>query len=101
MGEFDDAVLKIKSWWKSVTVWLATTLIAITQLAPMLPMLSEYMDPMVMRWIATAIGLAIIWDRLFRTNQAVTAVAARRPVMADKVVGKDSANPDPSQDAGA
>lgn len=89
MGEFDDAVLRIKSWWKSMTLWLATTLVAISQLGPMLPMLGEYLDPTVQRWIGTAIGAAIIWDRLFRTNQAVTAMAARRPVATDKAVLRD------------
>ena len=96
MGEIDDAVLKIKSWWKSVTVWLAATLVAVSQLGSLLPMLAEYMDPTVQRWLGTIIGISIIWDRLFRTNQAVTAVAARRPVASDKVVSKDT-----SQDAGA
>ncbi len=92
MGEFDDAVLKIKSWWKSGTLWLATTLVAVSQLGPLLPVLSEFMDPTIQRWLGTVIGLAIIWDRLFRTNQAVTVSAARRPVATDKVVGADESD---------
>lgn len=91
----DDVTLKIKSWWRSLTIWLAGAALALEGLSAVLPMVSmEAIDPSVRQWLHTLILLAIIYTRLFGTRQAVTVKAAMRPVVADKVV------PDPTDKAG-
>lgn len=85
MSEFDDAVLRIKAWWKSATIWLAGLVVAVSQVpADVIAML----HPDLRDWAYTALGLAILWDRLFNTNQAVTVRAAEKPVTSDKTVPK-------------
>lgn len=79
----DEAEVKLKSWWKSFTVWLGAIVIAVSQIPPEV---INYFHPDLRDWAYSALGAAIIAVRLFGTNQAVTAVAANRPVAEDKVV---------------
>lgn len=81
----DDFMIKIKAWWKSVTVWLAGLLVAISQVPPSIV---EMLHPDARDWAYTVIGLALLWDRLFNTNQAITLKAAQKPVAADRVIVK-------------
>lgn len=80
---FEDTTLKIKAWWKSVTIWLGGILIAISQIPPEMVNL---LHPSARDWAYTMIGVALIWDRLFNTNQAVTVKAALKPTTADRIV---------------
>lgn len=79
----EEVTLKIKNWWKSITVWLGGILIAVSQIPPDMVNL---LHPDARDWAYTLIGVALIWDRLFNTRQAVTVTAAMKPVAADKIV---------------
>jgi len=86
MNFLDEAEVKLKAWWKSFTVWLGALIIAVSQIPPEV---INYFHPDLRDWAYSAIGAAIIWIRLFGTNQAVTMVAAKRPVADDKPKGSD------------
>lgn len=85
MNVFDEASYKLKSWWKSFTVWLGVMIIAVSQVPVEVV---AFIHPDLRDWAYTVLGLAIIVTRIFGTNQAVTSVAAHRPVTADKYVPK-------------
>ena len=78
----DDMEVKLKAWWKSFTVWLGALMIAVSQIPPEV---INYIHPDLRDWAFSVIGAAVIFVRLFGTNQAVTMMAARRPVAEDTV----------------
>ena len=86
--EEETFMIKLKKWWKSATVWLAGAMIAVENLSPVLPMMGIEMDPVIRKVVVTGIGLAMIYNRLFNTRQAVTEVAATKPVVADRTLVK-------------
>lgn len=84
----DETVLRIKAWWKSATIWLGGLVIAIANLGDALPAIGVHMDPWIYQILGTLVGLAIIYTRLFGTNQAVTIKAAMKPVTTDQLVSR-------------
>lgn len=76
-------MIKLKHWYKSFTVWLGGVMIVISQIPPEM---IEILHPDVKDWIQTLLGAALIYTRIFGTNQAVTVKAAMRPVAEDKVI---------------
>ena len=82
LPDFDEQVVKIKAWYKSLTVWISSLIIAIAQI-PMETI--ALIHPDAREWAYTVLAAALIYDRLFNTNQAVTLKAALKPVAADRV----------------
>lgn len=85
----DDVTIKLKSWWKSFTIWANTALIALAAFWDALPIFGSFDDSdNLVRWVIGVIAAAMVYTRVFRTNQAITEVAADKPVVADKVIVK-------------
>lgn len=77
----DDALIRLKAWWKSVTIWVGGVIVVISQIPPdVLAML----HPDLQTWAYTVAGLSIIYMRFRTTNQAVTLAAAQKPVASDR-----------------
>lgn len=87
--QIDKMTLRIKAWWRSATVWLGGAVIVLANMADVLPILDTTLHPILSRIINSAVGVAIIYLRLFSTNQAVTVSAAMKPVSSDKIVTPD------------